>query len=86
MNNEKNFYQKYRGFIVAFYAVTIAVTSGFGIQYLLLATGDTVLYSQFMSLALGSALALVYSLTEAKNIRLQKEEENRKELWEKAVE
>jgi hypothetical protein len=72
---EDNFYQKYRGFIPAFYTITIAVTSGFGIQYLLLATGGTVLYRQFMSLAIGSGLAVIYSLTEAKNIRLEKQNE-----------
>ena len=72
---ENTFYQKYREFIVIFYTITIAVTSGFGIQYLLLATteGDTVLYSQFASLVMGTGLGIIYILTEAQNIRLKKE-------------
>jgi len=69
MTEQDNFYQKYRGFIATFYALSIAVTSGFGIQYLLISTGDTVLYSQFAALTLGSGLAIVYTLSESKNFK-----------------
>jgi hypothetical protein len=79
---EDTYYNKVKPFMVVIYALSISVTSGFGIQYLLISTGETVLYSQFMSLALGSTLGMMYLLTKARNIRLQKEEENRKELWE----
>lgn len=68
MTNEF-YYQNIKPFIVAFYAITIAVTSGFGIQYLLISTGDTVLYSQFAALTLGSGLAIVYALTESQNFK-----------------
>jgi len=71
MTEQDNFYQKYRGFIATFYALSIAVTSGFGIQYLLISTGDTVLYSQFMSLALGSGLAMIYILSKSKIMHLE---------------
>jgi len=80
---ENSIYKKYREFIAAFNAITIAVLSGFGILYLQISTGNTVLYGQFFALAIGSGLAIIYILTEAKSIRLQKEKENRKELFEK---
>ena len=64
---DKTFYQKYRAFIALFNALTIAVTSGFGILYLLIATEHSVLYSQVVSYVVGSVLGIIYVLTERQN-------------------
>lgn len=64
-NNMKDSkYQYYRGFIILFSALTIAVTSGFGVDYLLTINGRNFVYRQIMALVIGSGLALVYTLAE----------------------
>lgn len=78
MTNE-TYYQYIKPFIVAFYALAIAATSGFGILFLQISTGETLLYSQFTSLAIGSGLGIVYSLTEVQNLRYREKLEEEEE-------
>jgi len=61
-----------KAFYTAFYSLTIGVTSGFGILFLLVQTGDPVLYSLFWSFALGSGLAFVFGITNMRNINLRR--------------
>jgi len=60
-----------RHYLVPFFALTIAVTSGFGVQYLLVSNGDSVLYSRFVALVFGSGLAIVYNLAESQLIEMR---------------
>lgn len=86
--SSQDLYQQIKPLIAGFYALAISVTAGFGIQYMLISTGETVLYSHFLSYVFGSGLGMYYILTLAQNFRYREklEEENRKELSEKVTE
>lgn len=72
---EENFYKKYKPYQVVLTAAIIAVTTGFGIQYLLIITEHSVLYSQTAALLLASMLSINYALSETQNIRLKREKQ-----------
>lgn len=61
-----------KAFYTFFYSLTIAITSGFGILFLLVSADKPVIGSLLWSFALSSGLALVFGLTDIRKHNLQK--------------
>jgi len=77
MADDTNWEKLYDYFMIIFYTVAIAVTSGFGIFFLQVAwLEDPVIESMLWSYAFSTGFAMIFMLSEAQNKRRKYSEED----------